>query len=323
MVEKFEGVCKLEMPVLCTMKTIPSLGVEKPDDILLKPANPQWFQAKTIHRGVQTADAREPALFATVEATDQKGAEGERQPCGVHTIHNGWALAIGLGHRINPGCRLVEQDYLEAIAVIQLALSGHCDFWLIYCFMLKTKFIHGSPPRKWPVTRAADLSEEDGKISDALIDNLHKILSVDGVKIFDRTLAIQGEGRNFWSKRMEKEVKKEQDTREQRIMDGLSGTENSEVFELIDKQTSPDNSELAAGLALSTQQFKHKIEARLFGLLKKQYKDKDATKEPTEAQITEVIRRCHNLAFLVQDISPLHATGQEETAESKFCRIWL
>lgn len=229
------------LPLLRIMNSSPRLGIDKPDVIPLRLANLEWLQAKTIHGEARTVHTRKLAMYATIEAANQEKAEGERRPCGLHTILNRWALAMGLERRINPGCGLEEKDCELAIKIIELAFSGHCDFWLIYCFMLKTKFIHALPPQTWPINKTADLSQEDAIISDADVNRLFKILIDDGVKMFDRTMAIEENGGNFLSARMKKEVQDEKEARAQRRADGLSSQESSEIF----GQTNNEHSEIS------------------------------------------------------------------------------
>jgi hypothetical protein len=53
------------------------------------------------------------------------------EPCGIHTILNGWAVAMGLEHHIDVKKKTKKEDYMDAVTFIELALSGYCDFWLI------------------------------------------------------------------------------------------------------------------------------------------------------------------------------------------------
>lgn len=143
--------------------------------------------------------------------------------------------------------------------------------------MLKTKFIHALPQQTWPINKTADLSQEDAIISDADINRLFKILIDDGVKIFDRTMAIEENGGNFLSARMKKEVQDEKEARAQRRADGLSSQESSEIF----GQTNNEHSEIL-NISNDTQRamelsysFRKRIRDTIFPLLQKYYKDLD------------------------------------------------
>ncbi|KAE9970983.1 hypothetical protein EG328_005955 [Venturia inaequalis] len=152
------------------------------DDITSMLKKLQWFPGET--QGLLAEDR----MFVTVPAADQSlGADGLRQPCGIHTILNAWAMAINLGCLIDTSAHITEQQYVMAIDVIKLALSGRCDFWLIYSLLVNIRFI--SRPRDKQgveIDFPSDPSQFSGEPSEIL-----RLLSA-GAMFFTRTMRMDG-----------------------------------------------------------------------------------------------------------------------------------
>ncbi|TKA62033.1 hypothetical protein B0A49_10970 [Cryomyces minteri] len=88
--------------------------------------------------------------------------------CGLHTILNAWAHALGL--RINPGVQLGKDFYPEAVEVVNLALAGRMDSQTILNFMLLRSWVESSsiipPERLFSKTKAMATRET---LSDAIV----------------------------------------------------------------------------------------------------------------------------------------------------------
>ncbi|KAE9967735.1 hypothetical protein BLS_006209 [Venturia inaequalis] len=125
-----------------------------------------------------------PEMFTIVPTMNQYGA-GTKQPCGIHTILNGWAVAMGLESLINPHCILNDDGYDSAIHLISLVVGGRADFWLIFHWMTEREFIY--KPRK---KTGRTISFQDVSLP-ANMDTEDHILSLfteGGARYFDQSI---------------------------------------------------------------------------------------------------------------------------------------
>ncbi|RDI78405.1 hypothetical protein Vi05172_g11628 [Venturia inaequalis] len=125
-----------------------------------------------------------PEMFTIVPTMNQYGA-GTKQPCGIHTILNGWAVAMGLESLINPHCILNDDGYDSAIHLINLVVGGRADFWLIFHWMIEREFIYkprkktGRTIRFQDVSLAADMDTED---------HIFSLFTEGGARYFDQSI---------------------------------------------------------------------------------------------------------------------------------------
>ncbi|KAK5169278.1 hypothetical protein LTR04_005876 [Oleoguttula sp. CCFEE 6159] len=129
------------------------------EDIEDRVINSGWFEA--------FGDSADPVFQQTrvqVPAAEQTNAWA----CGLHTILNAWAYALGL--TINPGVQLETDFYPEAVDVVNLALAGRMDSQTIHNFMLLRSWVESSsivpPERCFSKTKAMATRET---LSDAIV----------------------------------------------------------------------------------------------------------------------------------------------------------
>lgn len=116
-----------------------------------------------------------PILWAWVSVAPQTGAYKDLDACGIHAILNGWVMAMGLGDRIDKTTDFEADHYRRIIKLIELAMSGDCDFWLLYSFMVEWQIVTVPEPLEsyWPAM------DKEG------VDNFIFRLTQEGLKFFD------------------------------------------------------------------------------------------------------------------------------------------
>lgn len=141
--------------------------------------NMRWYYGDT---DVQSLP--EPVITHWPEVSTQNYNYNGMQTCGVHTILNGWAVAIGMSQHINSSKPPTHQDYKDAIIFIGLVYQGCADFWLLYSFLSEKDFIR--PP--CPLVELKALEGEN--LVDYKIDTFINTLAAVGAQFFDRTVGI-------------------------------------------------------------------------------------------------------------------------------------
>jgi hypothetical protein len=152
-------------------------------DIIARLKHLDWYKLKD-----STTQLFSPnGLFTSVPVANQTN-RGGWQPCGYHTILNGWAIAMGLGRHINADVKLTPDDYEEIYKLVNLALGGRADFWLIYSFLLDIGFLYYLRDDFYRKIKYA----EDPANEDEEIDEILDFFDTGGAKYFDRTVCMAG-----------------------------------------------------------------------------------------------------------------------------------
>ncbi|RDI78409.1 hypothetical protein Vi05172_g11629 [Venturia inaequalis] len=124
-----------------------------------------------------------------------------RKSCGIHSILNGWAVAMGIRDWLDPTVALREADYVDAIYLIKLVVCGLCDFWTIFAFMRHIRLII-LPEEVKKYAQYHNMIYKSGVDKDkpaiktmgtSAIDRLVSTMKTEGVHFFDRTVGMTGD----------------------------------------------------------------------------------------------------------------------------------
>lgn len=108
--------------------------------------------------------------------------------CGIHTILNAWVIAMGLEPALNVDRKLRDDDYTRCVAVINMALKGQADFWLIYFFLKDVRYIKDVLDDSGIAIEVPTIASlRDGDTGRDM-----RILTHGGARYFDQTICMKG-----------------------------------------------------------------------------------------------------------------------------------
>ncbi|KAE9967737.1 hypothetical protein BLS_006211 [Venturia inaequalis] len=237
----------------------------------------------------------EPVIIHWPEVSTQNGNHAPMQTCGIHTILNGWTVAIGMGQHIISSKTPTREDYRDALRLVELVYTGCADFWLIYDFLSEKGFIR--PPYPLNELKALRRKKIDGEKVDTFINTLAAV----GAQFFDRTVGIPNE-QDKWQ--------------EQRVNEAMDRENNGGV--------TPDTSEIQAiksveeferEAATQPERLKNEIQSRVKRELGRMTKNPDFDDET----MATLARACSHLAWFVrQRMNGGTVSGREVAAHKTF-----
>lgn len=263
-----------------------------------------------------------PILLASMEIKEEpevarQGAYG--QPCGVHTILNGWAYCMGLNKRINKQFKMPEDVFNSAIELIELALAGHCDFWLIYWWMETFQFIKPLvQPPGFPQT-SQQISLAHGNRPKRVLEHadlvlgghhlwVHSRLIENGARFFDQTIRFDS---NDDLDRMANQALDKEN--EEWALVQERATIHSEVFPRSSPGTHQHQS--MSEDKISTKAMKEQIRS----LVMDQFQNVNKNSDFDDATMAILTRACSHLAWFVrQRLNGGTVSGREVSANKTF-----
>lgn len=263
--------------------------------------NIQWFQGPPVRPLPKTA------LWRWDEVAEQSVAH-ELQPCGIHTVLNGWAVAMGLERRINTGCELEEKGYKNAMALIDLAFQGRCDWWLIYAFLTASKFVH-----KPPEIRALPAYPHNVDIAFVI-----QALYNDGARFFDTTFEIQNDRGSIESNEwMEEYTWRGMESEDRKAKKAKNNTTPPKVDVPEAQRSTPGTAEEVESNDSSKQAIVHRLSQEVQRITK-------SKTSPTLQDLQKTLRGCSHLAwYLRQRLHHGPISGRECATRKSFEEIAL